>query len=276
MEEEVASDYGQEAQNADDPALPGASLVAHQEPRTQDQDLPIMHWEDLSLRIAELEKQEEERRKKAESMALTEQEPVTGPWPHVKYQSLNRKQWEDTGDLGGHRFPCMTSRAAGAWSLSQETLGTRQGTPWTGCQSIAGFNSPKNLQLCFINDSESDQEGDEGASFQEKPQESQSQRRHSAGLKEEVRAALSELRDKLWAEQRQQQLSHKDVSFRRRKLSRSDLQTCSVLQLNALRRSLQEEIQDLSSELVKHLVVRDNLRTKQDAMLLDVQDMTSL
>ncbi|KAM9455880.1 schwannomin-interacting protein 1 isoform 3-T3 [Clarias gariepinus] len=249
MEEEVASDYGQEAQNADDPALPGASLVAHQEPRTQDQDLPIMHWEDLSLRIAELEKQEEERRKKAESMALTEQEPVTGPWPHVKYQSLNRKQWEDTGDLGGHRFPCMTSR----------------------------FNSPKNLQLCFINDSESDQEGDEGASFQEKPQESQSQRRHSAGLKEEVRAALSELRDKLWAEQRQQQqLSHKDVSFRRRKLSRSDLQTCSVLQLNALRRSLQEEIQDLSSELVKHLVVRDNLRTKQDAMLLDVQDMTSL
>lgn len=33
---------------------------------------------------------------------------------------------------------------------------------------------------------------------------------------------------------------------------------------------------DLSSELVKHLVVRDNLRTTQDAMLLDVQDMTSL
>lgn len=31
----------------------------------QDQDLPIMHWEDLSLRIAELEKQEEERRERA-------------------------------------------------------------------------------------------------------------------------------------------------------------------------------------------------------------------
>ncbi|KAF5904830.1 flavin-containing monooxygenase FMO GS-OX-like 4 [Clarias magur] len=278
MEEEV-NYSGQEAQNADDPALPGARLVAQnqpqnfQEPGTQDQDLPIMHWEDLSLRIAELEKQEEERKKKAESMVLTDQESVTGPWPHVNYQSLNRKQWEDPGDLGGHRFPCMTSRAAGAWSLSQETLGMRRGAPWTGCQSIAGFNTPKNLQLCFINDSESDQEGDEGASFQEKPQESQSQRRHSAGLKEEVRAALSELRDKLWAEQRQQQqLSHKDVSFRRRKLSRSDLQTCSVLQLNALRRSLHEDIQDLSSELVKHLVVRDNLRTKQDAMLLDTLD----
>ncbi|XP_017344877.1 schwannomin-interacting protein 1 isoform X1 [Ictalurus punctatus] len=254
MDEEVDGS-GKEEQNADDPALPCASLVAQNQPQhhhelyTQDQDLPIMHWEDLSLRIAELEKQEEERRKRAESMGLTDQEPVPGPWPHVKHQSLNRKQWEDAGDLGGHRFPCITSR----------------------------FNTPKNLQLCFINDSESDQEGDEGASFRERPHDSQGQGRQSAGLKQEVRAALNELRDKLWAEQgQQQQPSHKDVSFRRRKLSHSDLQTCSVLQLNALRTSLHEDIQDLSSELVKHLVVRDNLRTKQDAMLLDVQDMTSL
>lgn len=71
MEEEVDG-CGQEEQNADEPALPAASPGAHnqpqhcQEPYTQDQDLPIMHWEDLSLRIAELEKQEEDRRKKAE------------------------------------------------------------------------------------------------------------------------------------------------------------------------------------------------------------------
>lgn len=71
MEEELDG-CGQEEQNADEPALPGASLVAQnqpqhcQEPYTQDQGLPIMHWEDLSLRIAELEKQEEERRKKTE------------------------------------------------------------------------------------------------------------------------------------------------------------------------------------------------------------------
>lgn len=71
MAEEVDSS-GQEEQNADETALSGASFVAqnqhqdHQEPYTQDQDLPIMHWEDLSLRIAELEKQEKDRRKKAE------------------------------------------------------------------------------------------------------------------------------------------------------------------------------------------------------------------
>lgn len=254
MEEELDSS-GQEEQNADDPALSGASFVAQnqpqhrQEPYTQDQHLPIMHWEDLSLRIAELEKQEEERRKKSESMVLPDQEIVPGHWHHAKHQSLNITQREDADDLGGPRFPCITSR----------------------------FTSPKKLQLCFINDTESDQEGDEGSPFKEKPHESTGQGRQSAGLKQEVRAALSELRDKLWAEQRQQQqLNRKDVSFRRRKLNRSDLQTCSVLQLNVLKTSLHEDIQDLSSELVKHLVVRDNLRTKQDAMLLDVQDMTSL
>lgn len=45
-----------------------------------------------------------------QSMGLTDQQPVPGPWPHVKHQSHNRKQWEDAGDLGGHRFPCITSR----------------------------------------------------------------------------------------------------------------------------------------------------------------------
>jgi len=33
---------------------------------------------------------------------------------------------------------------------------------------------------------------------------------------------------------------------------------------------------DLSSELVGRLLTRDQLRTEQDAMLLEVQDMTSL
>lgn len=33
---------------------------------------------------------------------------------------------------------------------------------------------------------------------------------------------------------------------------------------------------DLSSELVGRLQVRDQLRTEQDAMLLEVQDLTSL
>ncbi|XP_007236266.3 schwannomin-interacting protein 1 isoform X1 [Astyanax mexicanus] len=254
MEEEADSN-GQEEHRTDDPALSGpkekteTQLQHGQEPSTPDQDLPIMHWEDLSLRIAELEKQEEERRKRAESKSSAEQESELGQWSHVKQQSPLRKQWEDDDGFGGCRFPFITSR----------------------------FTSPKNLQLCFVNNSDSEEEDDEGTSSKKGSRDTAGRGRCCAGLKQEVRAALSELRDKLWAElkQQQQQPSRSDLNIRRKMLSRSDLQTCSVLQLNALSASLSEDIQDLSSELVKHLVVRDNLRIKQDAMLLDVQDMTS-
>lgn len=253
MEEEVDSN-GQEEHSTDDPALPGpkeeaeTQLQHSQEPSTPDHDLPIMHWEDLSLRIAELEKQEEERRKRAESKSSEEQESELGQWSHVKQQSPLRKQWEDDDGFGGCRFPFITSR----------------------------FTSPRNLQLCFVNNSDSEEEAGEGTSSKKGLRDTAGRGRCCAGLKQEVRAALSELRDKLWAELKQQQPSRSDLNIRRKILSCSDLQTCSVLQLNALSASLNEDIQDLSSELVKHLVVRDNLRTKQDAMLLDVQDMTSL
>ncbi|XP_076876667.1 schwannomin-interacting protein 1 [Brachyhypopomus gauderio] len=243
MEEDVKS--------TDEPTLPRPrvepDIQCTQQPFTQNQG-SIMHWEDLSLRIAELEKQEEERKKKAECLSLTE-ESVLGLWPQLKDQSLHRTQWADGGDNGEHRFPFITSR----------------------------FNSPKNLQLCFINNSESEEEDDHRASSRESPCDTHGCGPQSAGLKREVRAALSDLRNQLWAEQKEQQhLSCSGISVRRRTLTHSDLQNCSVLQLRALNSSLHGDIQDLSSELVKHLVVRDHLRTKQDALLLDVQDMTSL
>lgn len=253
MEEKVNGNR-QENQNADDSSFPSASVVANiqshcQGSTTKDRDLPIMHWEDLSLCIEKLEKQEKERRKKSESIGLTEDIPEY--CSHDNNLLPHRKEWE--GNLGECRFPFITSR----------------------------FTSPKKLQLCFINNSDSDQEDDDGAKSKEVQSSCESHHHgcRSTGLRKEVQAALSALRDKLWAEEKQQQLQQltcNDVRFRRKKLSCGDLQTCSVLQLNALCASLHEEIQDLSSELVKHLVVRDHLRNKQDAMLLDVQDMTSL
>lgn len=95
MEEKVEGS-GQEEQNADEPSLPGVSLVAQnqpqhrQEPFTQNQDLPIMHWEDLSLRIAELEKQEEERRKKAE---VWQQSSVNPPFSGIIVFSYSVPFW---------------------------------------------------------------------------------------------------------------------------------------------------------------------------------------
>ncbi|XP_042355422.1 uncharacterized protein LOC121952683 [Plectropomus leopardus] len=99
---------------------------------------------------------------------------------------------------------------------------------------------------------------------------------HAAGLKQEVATALRTLRDKLLAEQRESEhLSGSSSCVSERKhLERLELQELSVQQLSSLRASLQQEVHALSSELVTHLLVRDQLRTKQDAMLLDVQDLT--
>lgn len=249
MEENPDSDRHYE-RTTDDPSPSGQGTKEQSEQSPLgDHNLPIMQWEDLSLRIAELERQEEDRRKKAESLGLSERDRILGCWTDSKHHSLHREPWADENDYSPCRVPVITSR----------------------------FNSPKNLQLCFINNSESEEEDDEGASSKESSCEAEVRGSCSQGLKQEVKAALRTLRDKLWAEQKEkEQATHSSMNIRRKILSLGDLQTCSLLQLNALRASLNEDIQDLSSELVKHLVVRDHLRTKQDALLLDVQDMTSL
>ncbi|KAA0703925.1 IQCJ-SCHIP1 readthrough transcript protein [Triplophysa tibetana] len=248
MEEDPDSNR-QNERTSDDPSPCDQGTKQHsQEAPLGDQDLPIMHWEDLSLRIAELERQEEERRKKAESLDLPERDRVLGSWTESKHHSLHREPWPDEEDYSPCRVPVVTPR----------------------------FNSPKNLQLCFINNSESEGDDEEGASSKESSCEAEVRGSYSPGLKQEVRNALRSLRDNLLAEQKDtEQETHNNISIRRKILSLTDLQTCSLLQLNALGSSLNEDIQDLSSELVKHLVIRDHLQTKQDALLLDVQDLTS-
>ncbi|CAB1352589.1 unnamed protein product [Coregonus sp. 'balchen'] len=212
-----------------------------------DQDLPIMHWEDLSLRIAELEKQEEERRERAKSTSGSEQGSVSGGWAEERQGGLwRRDEWEDEEDYGRCRVAVVSSR----------------------------FHNHKNLQLCYINNSESeDDEAEEGA-VKEGSIGPGSHGYRPSGLKLEVRAALSALKNKLLAEQKVEHLACSSVITKRTHLEHCDLQTCSIQQLNSLRTSLNHDIHDLSSELVGHLLIRDQLRTKQDAMLLDVQDLT--
>ncbi|XP_038846017.1 schwannomin-interacting protein 1 [Salvelinus namaycush] len=209
-----------------------------------DQDLPIMHWEDLSLRIAELEKQEEERRERAKSTSGSEQGSVSGGWSEERQGGLWRKdEWEDEEDYGRCRVTVVSSR----------------------------FHNQKNLQLCYINNSESE---DEEGAVKEGSIGPGSYGYHPSGLKLEVRAALCALKNKLLAEQKEEHLACSSVITKRKHLEHCDLQTCSIQQLNSLRTSLNHDIHDLSSELVGHLLIRDQLRTKQDAMLLDVQDLT--
>ncbi|KAK5858138.1 hypothetical protein PBY51_002303 [Eleginops maclovinus] len=197
-----------------------ASSIDHQE-------LPIMHWEDLSQRIAELEQQEQERSQRSKRGVR----PEDGEWRDV---------WEeDEEDFRKCRVAVVSSR----------------------------FHHHKNLQLCFINNSDSEEEEDKKITKRKGC--------NGAGLKQEVVSALRTLRDELLAEQRECVSGSSSCGAERRKhLERQELQQRSVTQLSRDRATLQQEVHTLSSELVALLLVRDQLRTKQDAMLLDVQDLT--
>ncbi|XP_069395502.1 schwannomin-interacting protein 1 [Paralichthys olivaceus] len=202
------------------------------------QDLPIIHWEDLTQRIAELEKQEQERRERSKrGTGVRMEQSQGGVWRDV---------WEEEeGDLRRCRVAVVTSR----------------------------FLNHRNLQLCFINSSDSEDE-DEGSN-KKVAMGTERNGCHSAGLKQEVATALRTLRDELLAEQKKKEhLAGSSSVARWKHLERWELQECSVQQLSSSRASLQQEVHALSSELVAHLLVRDQLRTKQDAMLLDVQDLT--
>ncbi|XP_070773699.1 schwannomin-interacting protein 1 [Enoplosus armatus] len=201
-------------------------------------DLPIMHWEDFSQRIAELEKQEQERRERSKrGTGVRMEESQGGVWRDV---------WEEEEeDVRRCRVAVVTSR----------------------------FHNHRNLQLCFINNSDSEDE-DEGTN-KKVAVGTGGNGCHAAGLKQEVATALRTLRDKLLAEQKEKEhLASSSGVAKRKHLELWELQECSVQQLSSWRASLQQDVHALSSELVAHLLVRDQLRTKQDAMLLDVQDLT--
>ncbi|MED6271030.1 hypothetical protein CHARACLAT_016160 [Characodon lateralis] len=201
------------------------------------QELPIMHWEELSQRIAELEKQEQERREKRR-MGVRTEDRQEGNW---------REVWEeDEDDVRRGRVTVAASR----------------------------LNNHKNLQLCFINNSDTEEE-DEGAD-RKVPVGPGHNGRYGSGLKQEVAAALRALRDNLLAEQKELEENQAGCScgVQWKHLESWELQGRSMQQLSSLRASLQQEVHALSSDLVAHLLVRDQLRTKQDAMLLDVGDLT--
>ncbi|XP_066536790.1 schwannomin-interacting protein 1 [Hoplias malabaricus] len=254
-EKEKERERGEEKENDEtEEDAEGAALIWQEGFPEDELDLPIMHWEALSLRIAELERQEKERREKNKDLPRW-----TESWPELN-DFRHRESCEDMEDS---RLTALTSR----------------------------LQSHMNLQLCFINNSESEDEEEEGkkelmkqcgksSSGQvQQPQQGSSSVSHSktksGGFRKEVRAALSMLRDKLRLEQKQT-MPPSDAVKQRTRYKCSDLQNFTLKELNALKSSLSKDIHNLSSELVGRLLTRDQLRTEQDAMLLEIQDMTSL
>ncbi|KAK7910310.1 hypothetical protein WMY93_014994 [Mugilogobius chulae] len=226
-----------------------------------------MHWEALSLRIAELEKQEEERREKNAKAGGS----PDNNWSEDR--GTRAENWDYEDDACNSHVMALTSR----------------------------LQTQMNLQLCFINNSESEEEEEEEGSRkkdaannkesaqltknppQPSAKSSSKSSKSSKSAKSDkpkssrgFRNTLRSLRDRLRTDHRTSSSAVKDAVIERRHLERSDLQNFSLKELNKVSTSLKQTIQDLSSELVSLLQIRDQLRTEQDAMLLEVQDLTSV
>ncbi|XP_054609123.1 schwannomin-interacting protein 1 isoform X2 [Dunckerocampus dactyliophorus] len=248
-----------DAADNDDEDSEGAALVWQEGYGEDNLGLPIMHWEALSLRIAELEKQEEEKKEKmAKSRASLERGRAPVSWTGER--GRRRESWDDDDDDDNDDEACNSHMTA---------LSSR-------------LQTQMNLQLCFINDSESEEEDEEKEDDVSKkrgtipvhknPQPAaKPEKTKSRGFRNTWR----KLRDRLRADHKPLPATS-DPIVQRRHLERSDLQNFTMKELNALCSSLRQTIQDLSTELVGRLQIRDQLRTEQDAMLLEVQDLTSL
>ncbi|CAL8327857.1 unnamed protein product [Lota lota] len=262
MEGEKEREHGEEKESdeAEEWTLneeedPEGAALAWQEGTGEDHlGLPIMHWEALSLRIAELEKQDMGKQNKTtDTFGSLEHRRRPMCWTDEERRLKSSEIWEDREEEV--HLTELTSR-----------LQTRV-----------------NLQLCFINNSESDEEEEREENSkkvqtqalvhvprQTPPQApaAQQKSRPLTGL----RNALRSLRDKLRTDLQRQAAAPIGPLVKRT----LDLQASDVKELSALRVSLSQAIQDLNSELVGLLQTRDHLRTEQDAMLVEVQDLTSL
>lgn len=172
-----------------------------------EKSLPMMHWEELSARIEELERQE----RSVQGAALR------GVWYDDQEEEKKKRR--------------LTTRFQ------------------------------KNLQLCFYNDGDSEDEG--GAKGKGSV---------GCGLKQEVVVTLRMLRDKRLDELRRE--TTEPVRSGASTLVRSELEQRSVQELQGLRSGLQRDAHGQSAELVTVLLIRDQLRTEQEALLLDLLDLT--
>ncbi|CAL8240437.1 unnamed protein product [Merluccius merluccius] len=233
-------DEDEEEEDEEDPE--GAAL-AWQEGSGEDKlGLPIMHWEALSLRIAELEKQDD------------------------TFGSLERRRrpvcWMDEG---------RRLNSSEIWEDREEDVHMTELT--------SRLQTRVNLQLCFINNSESDEEEErEEENCKKVPRQVSPKAPAAQGKSKPLtgfRKALRSLRDKLRTDLTRQAAAPSGPLVKRQ-LERQELQAFDIKQLNSQRVSLSQDIQDLNAELVGLLQIRDHLRTEQDAMLVEVQDLTSL
>ncbi|XP_041093253.1 schwannomin-interacting protein 1 isoform X1 [Polyodon spathula] len=290
-EAELSSDQA-ESRTASSHSPLGSSL--------EDLASPIMHWEALGHHIEELERQEQQRergRRREEREGKERERGKRGPQP---------------GEL--RREPARLSHRQSVkaqWEEQVEEEGGDEEITKHVSELTSRLKSRMNLQLCFINNSESEEEEEEeeergkerGKLFLSPLSPPQNPAGSTGGrvpaveapppalvargdrverqreVETEARRALARVRERLAKrpERGGQNQSNKSLAHTPddRRLQSADLHTLTIKQLDTLRKRLIQAVQDLSSELVGLLLSRDQLQTEQDAILLEVEDLTA-
>ncbi|XP_009950239.1 PREDICTED: schwannomin-interacting protein 1-like, partial [Leptosomus discolor] len=69
-------------------------------------------------------------------------------------------------------------------------------------------------------------------------------------------------------------MPHISECLMKRSLKPTDLRDMTIGQLQVIVNDLHSQIESLNEELVQLLLIRDELHTEQDAMLVDIEDLT--
>ncbi|XP_078390024.1 schwannomin-interacting protein 1-like [Cetorhinus maximus] len=238
------------AQPTEAPPTPGTLL-----PDEAGNDMPIMDWEALENHIAGLQLRENEKQAREQS-----RNPTVAAADHLP---LGRRKMDSA-----HRFTSWERTDNSSWQM-------------TGFSCTTRFHSRMNLQLCFINDSSSESDTEEPASrasATSSPQGTPGEDRHAGGsllsrrkeLESEAKRGLALVKRRFDLERQQS----KDAEGRGRALELSDLQEMKVTKLQNLQTSIFAQIHCLNTQLMELLETRDDLKTKQDAMLVEIGDLT--
>lgn len=231
------------------------SSISQPAPHSPDIQLPIMDWQALEQHIAGLQQIETERQAR--------EGPRPQP-PHPPASPVGRRRAE-----GMQRLVSWPRADSTAWRAMGETM---------GCASR--FHNRMNLQLCFINDSssESDPE-DEGQRSPADPAPQGSALTGCRGeLEREARRGLALVRRQLEQERQRHRESSCTGPFPGvdggRSLERGELLDTSPTRLRQLRDGILSQIHHFNSQLMELLECRDDLKTEQDAMLIEIGDLT--
>ncbi|XP_040284093.1 schwannomin-interacting protein 1 isoform X2 [Bufo bufo] len=259
----------------------GSGGLMREEPQ-----LPTMDWETLEKHLAGLQFQEQESRNQKQARSY-----------YTSAQKNERESIRQKLALG---------------SFFDDGPGLYTSCSKSGKPSLSSrLQSGMNLQICFVNDSGSDKDSDADDSKTEtsldtplspmsKQSSSYSDRdtteeesesfedmdfiSRQKKLQAEAKMALAMVKPmaKMQVEVEKQNRKKSPVAdllphmphLMKRSLKPTDLRDMTIGQLQVIVNDLHSQIESLNEELVQLLLIRDELHMEQDAMLVDIEDLT--